>query len=107
MFSDQMDLVVNIPESSFLQRNVERGGTHIGSMAWKQGINRALVQIDPNKVVTIDKYFSEFMRENLGVQWGTLTREELDFLTKKGWTKQEFDRISQAERDQAVRCAGL
>ena len=47
------------------------------------------------------------MRENLGVQWGTLTREELDFLTEKGWTKQEFDRISQAERDQAVRCAGL
>ena len=25
----------------------------------------------------------------------------------KGWTQEEFDRISQAERDQAIECAGL
>lgn len=107
MFADEMDLVVNIPENTFLQRNMQRGGTPLGSMGWKQSINRALMGIDSNKVVTTDKYFSDFMRDNLGVQWGTLTSEEVDYLTKKGWTEEQFARVSQVERDHAIECLSI
>lgn len=109
MFSDEMDLIVNIPENSFLQRNVnkDRGGTPLGSMAWKQNINKVLVQINQNKIVTTDKYFSDFMRENLGVQWGTLTNEEVRALEARGWTEEQFNRLSQIEKDNVLECLPL
>ena len=105
--ADDFDLYVNIPEKSFLERNTRRGGTPLGSMGWKQIVNNALVRVDPDKIVTTDKYFSEFMRDNLGVQWGTLTNEEARELEKKGWTKEQFERVSQPERERAVKCAVL
>ena len=105
--ADDFDLYVNIPEKSFLERNIGRGGTPLGSMGWKQIVNDALVRVDPDKIVTTDKYFSEFMRDNLGVQWGTLTSEEARELEKNGWTKEQFERISQPERERAVKCAVL
>lgn len=107
LFSDEMDLIVNIPENSFLQRNTKRGGTPLGSMGWKQAINRVLTSIDQDKIITTEKYFSDFIRDNLGVQWGTLTDREIEQLSKKGWTEEQFNRVSQEERDNAVECAGL
>lgn len=56
-----------------------------------------------NKVYTED-YFSDFMRKNLGVTWGTLNETEEKMLLAKGWTKEKFDSISQEERDQAIKC---
>ena len=105
--ADDFDLYVNIPEKSFLERNTRRGGTPLGSMGWKQIVNDALVRVDSDKIVTTDKYFSEFMRDNLGVQWGTLTNEEARKLENKGWTKEQFERVSQPERERAVKCAVL
>ena len=104
---DDFDLFVNLPEKVFLERNEQRGGTYLGSIGWKQIVNNLLTKVDQDKIVTTDKYFSEFMRENLGVQWGTLTQEEIDKLEKEGWTQEKFDSISQKERDNAVECAGL
>lgn len=33
--ADDFDLYLNIPEKEFLKRNIERGGTKLGSMGWK------------------------------------------------------------------------
>lgn len=107
LFEDDFDLFVALPEKVFLERNKERGGKHLSSMGWKQIINKNLVLIDPNKVVYTDKYFSEFIRDTLGVQWGTLTNEEVTALEAKGWTEEMFKRVSQQERDNAVECIAL
>ena len=107
LFEDDFDLFVALPEKVFLERNKERGGKHLSSMGWKQIINKNLVLIDPNKVVYTDKYFSEFIRDTLGVQWGTLTNEEVTALEAKGWTEEMFKRVSQQERDNAVECVAL
>lgn len=48
-----------------------------------------------------------FMRNNLGVTWGTLTQQEEDKLVEKGWTKEKFNSISQAERDNVIDCLAL
>ena len=39
--------------------------------------------------------------------WSSINSETREALQNKGWTQEEFDRISQAERDQAVECIGL
>lgn len=46
-------------------------------------------------------------RNNLGVTWGTLTQQEEDKLAEKGWTKEKFNSISQAERDNVIDCLAL
>lgn len=107
LFEDDFDLFVALPEKVFLERNKERGGKYLSSMGWKQIINKNLVLVDPNKVVYTDKYFSEFIRDTLGVQWGTLTNEEATALEAKGWTEEMFKRVSQQERDNAVECVAL
>ena len=99
-----IDLVVALNNRDFVGRNMQRGGSEINSKNWKQNIDKQLVMIDPEKVVYTDKYFSEFMRDNLGVQWGTLTTEEMNQLKSRGWTEEEFNLISQEERDLALKC---
>lgn len=39
--------------------------------------------------------------------WENLTSENKQALQAKGWTQEQFNRISQAEREQAVECVGL
>lgn len=61
----------------------------------------------------IDGWIKRFDRRAFGTetissatitQWETLDKEDLDMLKKKGWTQNKFDSISQAERDQAIKC---
>lgn len=104
---NDFDMFVALPQKVFLERNRQRGGTPMGSLGWKQVVDDALTRVDPDKIVYTDKYFSEFMRDNLGVQWGTLSEDEVKQLESRGWTKEKFDSISQRERDHAVECAGL
>lgn len=101
---NDIDLIVALNYRDFKERNMQRGGGEYQSIGWKQNIDEELLTQDPSKIVYTDKYFSEFMREYLGVQWGTLTSEERDILTKKGWTSEKFDSVSQAERDKAIEC---
>lgn len=105
--ANDIDLVVALNNRDFTERNQQRGGSMYGSRSWKQAIDAALSRQDPNKVEYTGKYFSEFMRENLGVHWGTLTSEEEELLRAKGFTEEEFESMSQLERDKAVECAGL
>lgn len=39
--------------------------------------------------------------------WAEISREVKEALQEKGWTQEQFDRVSQEERDQAVECIGL
>lgn len=99
-----IDLIVALNDKDFTERNKQRGGEEYSTRGWKQAIDRELVQQDPSKVVYTEDYFSNFMRKNLGVTWGTLTKEEAEMLSKQGWTAEKFDSISQEERDQAIKC---
>ena len=99
-----INLIVALNNKTFSERNKQRGGTEYSTRGWKQSIDEALVKQDPSKIVYTDKYFSEFIRENLGVRWGTLTKEEETILSKQGWTKEQFDSISQEERDNLLDC---
>lgn len=107
IFRNDFDLIVALPEKQFIERNKARGGSEVGSLSWKQALDRQLVGIDTNKIVYTDKYFSEFMRDTLGVTWGTLNNTELEALQARGWSEEKFNSISQVERDNAIECAGL
>lgn len=107
IFRNDFDLIVALPKKQFIERNKARGGSEVGSLSWKQALDRQLVGIDTNKIVYTDKYFSEFMRDTLGVTWGTLNNTELEALQARGWSEEKFNSISQVERDNAIECAGL
>lgn len=99
-----IDLIVALNDRDFTERNKQRGGNEYGTRGWKQSIDKELLKQDPTKIVYTEDYFSDFMRKNLGVTWGTLNETEEKMLLAKGWTKEKFDSISQEERDQAIKC---
>lgn len=99
-----IDLIVALNDRDFTERNKQRGGNEYGTRGWKQSIDKELLKQDPTKIVYTEDYFSDFIRKNLGVTWGTLNETEEEILLAKGWTKEKFDSISQEERDQAIKC---
>ena len=99
-----IDLIVALNDRDFTERNKQRGGNEYGTRGWKQSIDKELLKQDPTKIVYTEDYFSDFIRKNLGVTWGTLNETEEEILLAKGWTKERFNSISQEERDQAVKC---
>lgn len=99
-----IDLIVALGDRAFTERDLQRGNTLYSSRGWKQSIDKELLKQDPTKIVYTEDYFSDFMRKNLGVTWGTLNETEEEMLLAKGWTKERFDSISQEERNQAVKC---
>jgi hypothetical protein len=107
MFPNSFDLVVATPNQVFKERNMQRGGTELGSRSWKQAIDDVLVKQDASKVFYTDDYFSDFIRHNLGVQWGTLTEEELSALQSTGWTEEEFNDLTPVEKEKALECMGF
>lgn len=102
LFREDFDLFVALPEKQFIERDTARGNYRGSSLGWKQAINDMLVELDPNKLVYTTKYFSEFMRDALGVNWGTLTDNEKSILLSEGWTKESFDNLPQSEKDAMV-----
>ena len=65
LFMDDFDLFLNLTEHEFLQRNQAReAGGYYSSLGWKQAINDALVRVNPDKLVTTDKYFSQIMGDD-------------------------------------------
>ena len=99
-----IDLIVALGDRAFTERDLQRGNTLYSSRGWKQSIDKELLKQDPTKIVYTEDYFSDFMRKNLGVTWGTLNETEEEMLLAKGWTNERFDSISQEERNQAVKC---
>lgn len=52
---------------------------------------------------------SDFKVSPLNIQkntssWSSISQENREILSKKGWTEKQFNNISQEERDQALRC---
>lgn len=99
-----IDLIVALGDRAFTERDLQRGNTLYSSRGWKQSIDKELLKQDPTKIVYTEDYFSDFMRKNLGVTWGTLNETEEEMLLAQGWTKEKFNSISQEERDQAIKC---
>lgn len=102
LFKEDFDLFVALPEKQFLERDIARGNYRGSSLGWKQAINDMLVELDPNKLVYTTKYFSDFMRDTLGVSWGTLTENERSLLISEGWSKESFDNLPQSKRDAMI-----
>ena len=57
--------------------------------------------------VESNKYLNRSMRSNLNTQWGTLSKEELEYLNRKGITKEIFDKLSKIERANLLECVGI
>ena len=105
MFNEDFDVIVNIPDEVFIERDVRRGGKEQNSRLWKQSINEILKTLPSSKIITTSEYFSEFMRSNFGTVWGNITEDVKNNLIKKGWTEEMWNQISQEEREQAIRCS--
>ena len=129
--ADDFDLYLNIPEKEFLERNIERGGTKLGSMGWKQVINRGLVQADPDKVITTKEFFSEIMKEGVientpseiesdetlensskeieqyhrnKLQYGNLSQEQKDYIKLRNISIEEYNDMSDIEKEVLFHC---
>lgn len=102
LFKEDFDLFVALPEKQFLERDIARGNYRGSSLGWKQAINDLLVEVDQDKLIYTTKYFSDFMRDTLGVSWGTLTENERSLLISEGWSKESFDNLPQSERDAMI-----
>lgn len=102
LFKEDFDLFVALPEKQFLERDIARGNYRESSLGWKQATNDLLVEVDQDKLVYTTKYFSDFMRDTLGVSWGTLTENERSLLISEGWSKESFDNLPQSERDAMI-----
>lgn len=66
MFRDDFDLFIALPQRTFLERNIQRGGLYSSSVGWKQVIDRNLALLNPNKVVYTTEYFSTLMEDTFG-----------------------------------------
>lgn len=104
---NDIDLIVALGDRAFTERDIQRGNTLYSSRGWKQNIDKELLKQDPNKIVYTEDYFSDFMRKNLGVTWGTLNKTEEEMLLAQGWTKETFNMVSQEERDNAMECVAF
>ena len=129
--ADDFDLYLNIPEKEFLERNIERGGTKLGSMGWKQVVNRGLVQADPDKVITTKEFFSEIMKEGVientpseiesdetlensskeieqyhrnKLQYGNLSQEQKDYIKLRNISIEEYNDMSDIEKEVLFHC---
>ena len=129
--ADDFDLYLNIPEKEFLERNIERGGTKLGSMGWKQVVNRGLVQADPDKVITTKEFFSEIMKEGVientsseiesdetlensskeieqyhrnKLQYGNLSQEQKDYIKLRNISIDEYNDMSDLEKEVLFHC---
>ena len=77
----------------------------------KNGIE--LVVFNPNQVKSATDNIGAFSAENDDIRFrktnnirlfNSLRAEEKEILTKKGWTEQSYNSISQEERDHLMRC---
>ena len=129
--ADDFDLYLNIPEKEFLERNIERGGTKLGSMGWKQVVNRGLVQADPDKVITTKEFFSEIMKEGVientsseiesdetlensskeieqyhrnKLQYSNLSQEQKDYIKLRNISIEDYNNMSDIEKEVLFHC---
>ena len=95
----------------FSNMNVFRGTFNMNDIRGKNGIE--LVVFNPNQVKSATDNIGTFSTTNNDIRyriadkntrWETLNNEEIQSLTKIGWTAEKFDSVSQRERDHAMKC---
>ena len=65
LFPQDFDKIITMDDETFIQRNVERGGTEQDSIALKQDLNTTLSQIqEQNKIVTDNRYLEEMLEDD-------------------------------------------
>lgn len=73
----------------------------------KPSLNAYYRMIDQGKYAKVSIPAMQQSRVQETTSFDTLSRELKQALQEKGWTQEQFDRVSQEERDQAVECIGL
>lgn len=73
----------------------------------KPSLNAYYRMIDQGKYSKVSIPAMQQSRVQETTSFDTLSRELKQALQEKGWTQEQFDRVSQEERDQAVECIGL
>ena len=73
----------------------------------KPSLNAYYRMIDQGKYSKVSIPTMQQSKVQETTSFDTLSRELKQALQEKGWTQEQFDRVSQEERDQAVECIGL
>ena len=50
---------------------------------------------------------TQLEKSNTLLTFDSLSSEDVEYLSKKGWNKKTFDKVSQEEKEHALRCATL
>lgn len=120
LFPQDFDAVVALPNSQFIERNMQRGGTFEGSMNWKMNIDAALERVDREKLIYTDKYFNEFMEDVKALDtdaystikqyhreksmYHNLSKEDQELVEQLGFTLEEWNRLPNEIREQKLVC---
>lgn len=64
LFPQDFDKIITMDDETFIQRNMERGGSEKDSISLKQDLNATLSQIqEQDKIVTDNRYLEEILKE--------------------------------------------
>ena len=64
-FTSDFDLIINLDQSDFVQRNMQRGGDQESSLLWKQGIDETISNVSGIHTITLKQgeYLSDFLNK--------------------------------------------
>ena len=117
LFAEDFDLIINLADYTFVKNNMDRGGGFYSSIDWKEAISEELAQIDPSKIVLTDAYFSDIMMEEAKpvieqyhrdrLEYGNLSEEQKEYIGMRGISIEEYNRMSEFEREVLFECMGI
>lgn len=64
LFPNDFDLIINLKENEFYNRNNNRGGKPYSTRSWKIIINETVSKLDRNKVLNTSLYFSDILNDD-------------------------------------------
>lgn len=69
-FTSDFDLIINLDQSDFVQRNMQRGGDQESSLLWKQGIDETISNVSGIRTITLKQgeYLSDFLNKHSSQQ---------------------------------------
>lgn len=112
LFMSDFDLVVNLSEYEFMQRNMGRGQGFYGSLSWKEAIDRTLQKVERERLVTTDSYFSDIMKDEKvrrqirsdKLMYGNLSQEDREYIQERGLSIEEYNQMSDEEKEVFLHC---
>ena len=97
LFPQDFDKIITMDDETFIQRNMERGGTEKDSISLKQDLNATLSQLqEQNKIITDNRYLEEILEEgSLRTSYVDMAIDSLGLNYPKGYG---FDYLSSFAR---------